>query len=290
MLIFSSSNLTAPIPRGGFHKVMVYNQSVLLKPLEVYVNAIQLMSVLSKLDWDGDITDSMSVTDLDYATECALFPLPEGSPLENDVAVIGLYQAGMAIAQQNAFYQADALLFVDDDVRGMIRFSPRIPRPQIDNALDVDVVGASDSNVTLSSKSGVIYDPKDKKFGITWTFDGVRIRSSEIFTAFMNAFAIAAQHPNHRLDAHVSAAPSVSGDVIFSSWTIQGFESARMSWARLKRALLVIWERIVIDGLEGRPIFEGFEFGLEYKGVKIGAGRLIKIDGAVNGTDATAIA
>ena len=282
----SSSDFTAPLPRPYLNTVLVYNESISLNPLEVYINIMQLMSVLAKLDWDGYVTHGMALTDMTFTTQCSLSPKPDGSLLENDIAVIGLFQVANAIADRNVFYELDAGLFVDNVARGIIQFYPKPPGIE----LDFDFLGANYSNINLNATSGLLYDPKDKRFGITYTFDGVKIKSNDVFTSFLNAFAISAEHPNHLLGAYIPAAPSMTGDVIFSSWTLEGFESAKMSWARLKRALLIIWERIIIGDDGERPRFEGFEFGLEYNGVKIGAGRLLRLDGASIPTDATAIA
>jgi len=81
---------------------------------------------------------------------------------------------------------------------------------------------------------------------------------------------------------------------VLSTWTVGAKDNPRMSWLRLKRAFLLIWERVVIArGGGGRPKpgwFGEFEFEFKYDGVDIGAGRLLRFDAAGNNTHATAAA
>ena len=293
----SLSNLTEPTPRPGFKTKLNFDESVMLNPLEVYANAIELMSVLAKIGWTHFIIRSMAMTGRDYATEVALYPKPRGSSLETDIAVSGLYQACMTIAERKAFYKVHILLLVNDQERGGIIFSPRGPASTTNVTLLADSAEFAHMNATPPAPLPYgwrIHDPKDKKFTITYMFDNVKIGAKEIFTSFLNALAISAQHANTDLEAYVPVAPSADGEVLLSTWTVAGSQDSMMTWARLKRALLVLWERVVFaGGPHDRPIFEGFEFGLEYDRVKIGAGRLWKFDGpkaTANGTDAVAVA
>lgn len=284
----SSTSLAAPEPRPGFKAIFNFDESVILKPLEVFQNAIELMSVLSKVAWNAHIRRSLSMTDERFATECALFNLPAWEGLDNDIAVVGLYQTGVAIAERGSFYKLHVGLFVDGVTRGAIKFYPKEPALATDINLQI---GPSHPNTTVMANSGRIVDPKDSRATIAYHFDGVKIKAKDIFTSFLNALAIAAEHSNSDLNAQIPVAASAAGEVILSTWVQGDTENSKMTWARLKRGLLIVWECLVINGgSDKRPRFEGFEFELEYDGVKIGAGRLLRFDAAANSTHVTAVA
>ena len=51
-----------------------------------------------------------------------------------------------------------------------------------------------------------------------------------------------------------------------------------MTWARLKKAFIMIWQALIIGRHGQKPRFEGFSFGLTYDGKEIGAGRMLRFD------------
>ena len=261
---------------------------------------MQMMSVLAKIGWNGFLTRALILTDEDFVTEIGIYPIPRGSELAADIAVSSLYEIGVAIAEHNKFYQLEAALTVNDVGRALLRISNKTPEAPSNITSVVETMTVNNSVITLMGDRGSVVDPQDNKFIINFTFDGVRLKSRDIFTSFLNAFAISSQHLSTELNAYIPAAPSaiyrggLGGDVILSTWATIGPGDAKMSWARLKRALLLIWSRIVLDGglnIEShRPRFEGFKFTMDHDGRQIGAGALTKIDSASNGTHAVAVA
>ena len=258
---------------------------------------MQLMSVLSRIGWNGRLARSISLTDDEFATVISLDALPKEAQLEVDIAISGLYEIGVAIAERNKFYQLKAGLFVNGVGHAMVRIFRKAPELLSNITSLAENVEISSSNTTLMADRGSVVDPQDEKFVISFIFKGVRLKSKDIFTSFLNAFAISSQHLGSELNAYIPAAPSAyqtGGDVILSSWATIGPGDAIMSWARLKRALLVIWSRVVLDGglnIEShRPRFEGFEFMMDYDGRQIGGGALIKVDSTSNSTHAVAVA
>lgn len=154
---------------------------------------------------------------------------------------------------------------------------------------------ANTTDLLATEYRGFVVDPGDPSFVIRYIFSGNKIGAGDVFTALLNAFAITAQHDSNDLNAFVPAAPSAAGDVlgnvVISTWPLAPKDNPDMSWGHLKRAFLLIWKKMIIDGPgTGRPRFEEFEFGLEYNGAKIGAGVLWKIDKANNSTIGTAVA
>ena len=265
------------------------DEKVSLRPLEVYDNAVHLMKVLASHGWhrmlERPIVMSSSVDP--QAVQVSVYPLMKpGRPtdfLEIDIAVAGLYQAGINIAERNAFYKQDTLMLINDDLRGSVLVYPLHtqgpdfpPPPDFDN-YSPEYVGTGLSSPTFNVDQGRITDPKDKKFSFTFVYDGVKIRSADVFTFF----AITAKNPDILVNAFVPAAPSASGDVILSTWVVgREKEKDLMTWMRLRRALLMTWGRIVKEdgGVGRKPRFEGWTIWMEYDGVQIGAARLLKFD------------
>jgi len=293
----SINNVTAPLPPRGFEAILEFDKNVILRPLEVYLVAIQMMSYIgSNLRWRDLITIPISISASIFTTECNIKPvLNRRNRLSVDMAVQGLYQAGVAIAQDGAFHKLRAGLLIRDNLYGEIQFNPTTNPVESVVKLHVDPVQVNSTTATtVMADRGQVHDPYDTKFVIAYVFNGKPIKSQDVFTSFLNAMAIAAEHDNWGLNAFVPAAPSAAGEVVLSTWTVGAKDNPRMSWLKLKRAFFIIWERLVIArGDGGRPKpggFGEFEFEFLYDGVKIGAGRLWRFDAAGNSTRATAVA
>ena len=231
-----------------------------------------------------------------FTTECEIQPvLNPKNKLRVDMAAQGLLRAGVAIAQDGAFHKLRVRLLIHGELYGVINFDPIThPGESVFN-LPVNSIQASSSNdATVMADRGQIHDPYDPKFTIDYAFNGKTIKSQDDFTSFLNAIAIAAEHDNWDLNAYVPAAPSAAGEVVLSTWTVGAKGNPRMSWLRLKRAFLILWEMVVIArGDGGRPKpggFGEFQFQFQYDGVDIGAGCLLRFDAAGNNTHGTATA
>lgn len=274
-------NVTAPTPRLGFHINFVTNQSQALVPLEVYQNAMQMMYVLAIQPKEGLIERSMGMSDESFKTACGIFPLTD-KPLETNVAVTALYQTALHIATNNAYYGVEAPFSIGSLHVGTVRFftiESAATKPTFVSDARVAAPRPNELYATSRPNQGFIRDDRDPEFLISYAYDGVRMQSKEIFTAFLNALAISSEHENTDLQAGVAAAPSAGGDVILSTWTLGEDEESKMTWQRLKRALLVLWGRLVVGEESERPRFEGLRFGFVFDGVSIGGGALIKIVG-----------
>ena len=286
-------NVTAPTPPLGFSTSLNVKPSIQLKPLDVYICTIELMSLLSALSWDFILPGLVTV-----ASESLVLTIhPVESPATNEsvlpaeYAVLGLYQVGVAIAQGNQFYQLDATISIDSSMVGWFEYRSYTGAPQQSPNSSLQRlsprIGSEVSQ--LYADSGRIFDPDEKNFLLTYQWDGLVIKSQDIFTVLLDGFAIAAKHNGSHLDAHIPAARSASGDIVLSTWTVGDKADPDMSWGRLKRALLLIWDFLIL-GYRGRKArFGGFMFELQYKGKNIGAGRLLKFDTGNVSIGATAV-
>lgn len=241
------------------------------------------MFILASLQWPTILPRSIKMTGPGASTELVLEPshASRDHKLQVQHAVLGLYQAGVAIAQGGKFFQLDALLYVEQCKVGWLEF-----RPSSDVLLGDSNVDHSTASVSLDSHSspttmmetdsGEVIDREDKELVITYKWDGVRIKSQDVFTVLLDALAIAAEHKNSDLDACVPAARSASGDTVMSTWTIGEKGNPHMTWLHLKRVFILLWESVIV-GVEGKKArFEGFLFGINYEGKEIGAGRILR--------------
>lgn len=282
---------TAPTPPPGFSVRLNFNSSVQLRPLEVYIYTMGLLTTLCFSPWTSTITHSLVMSGSDASTEVVLNPLHpfDDSTLEVRHGVLSLYKAGVAIAQGGRFTKLDAPLYVGDLQVGSLEVQPRSILSSINNTTNNNnneqpqpptnpTSPSSNDPATLTTDSGTITDPIDPNFTLTYHWDGIRIKAQDIFTAFLDALATAAEHGNGDPDAHIPAARSAGGDTVLSTWTV----GAGMTWRRLKRALSLVWTVLVTGG---RARFEGLAFEVVYEGVGIGGGRLLRFDGGGGGVD-----
>lgn len=282
-------------------------KDVILRPIEVYVNAVEMMAFLSKMGWNNYIKHSTGISGDHFLTEAAMFPtLPgddEASWLPAKYAISGLYQAGVEIAVTQNFKQSEVGLYFkdakgDEKKYGYLAFRPKKPFQRLlaDSVVETNLTETSyrNDNLATSRQQGNIIDPTDKKFYITYEWHGNKLKSQELFVAFLNALSIASTHDNADTEASVPNAPSAGWEITLSTWLVDGPNAAEMTWARLKRALQLIWG-VAILGVP-KPRFEDLSFELWYdakgrgpsKGEKIGAGRVWKFDetgdGGVSGS------
>ena len=242
------------------------------------------MSIVSVLPWTSTIPIVMEMTGTKVSTEIALNPFPPigASRLQVRYAVIGLNAVGVEIAQKSQFNELDAGFYMWEMEVGWLDIRPKSADGSNSQLL---TFGPNYANATMmvTANSGKIFDPDDSKFALTFTYDGVRIKAQDIFTTVLDSMAIAAEHNNTDTNAYIPAALSASGDTVLSTWTVGERESADMTWARLKTALVMI-SKVMISPQQGqKPRFEGLIFGLEYEGREIGAGRMLRFDQASEG-------
>lgn len=181
----------------------------------------------------------------------------------------------MAIAAGNKFYKLQASIWMEQDNVGLLEC---LPKAQYDTYVDngsVYLEANSSNGLVMAADRGSIVDPDNPSFKIDYVWDNEKLKAPDVFSSFLDALAIAAEYKDNDVVSEVPAAYSASKDVVFTIWT----KGKNLTWAQIKRALLLIWQKIVIE--HQRPRFEGFEFGLEFGGEKIGGGRLLKWPSAI---------
>jgi hypothetical protein len=244
------------------------------------------MSLLSVLGWNNNVQTSLSMSKPRFAITCGIAPLPRGGPLKLQIkhAALGLWQAGMALSQ-NKFYQLYVDLSLQGETVGWVGFAPQKPSSAQNIALTNSTVSSEAiiSNKILTADFGIVVDPAEPEFSISYQFDGIKIKAQDIFTSFLDAMTISAQYDNYTIGAEIHAAKSISGDVVLSTWEIG--DTLGMTRKRLKRALIIIREGLIIGKQHVQPSsFEGTTFRLSLRGKSIGAGRILKFNSVESGT------
>ena len=203
-------------------------------------------------------------------------------------AVLGLYYSGVEIAQKSQFNQLDAALYMGEMEVGWLDIRPKSAE-ESDSQLLASDSDYANGTIMVTADSGRIIDPDDTKFSVTFSYDGVRVKGQDIFTAILDSLAIAAEHNNTDTNAYIPTARSASGDTVLSTWTIGEGENADMTWERLKTALIMLSKLLIKPQQGKKPRFEGLWFELEYDGKRIGAGRMLRFDQDSKGIGGTAV-
>ena len=242
------------------------------------------MSLLANIPWAYTLPGLVMVASEDTSTDLVLEPCqPEDeSRLRVEYAILGLYQAGLAIAQGGKFYELEASIYEGELKVGRLEFRRGQDALQRSSKIHPLILGHT-NDTRINADSGIIRDPDNRKFTLTYQWDGVRIKAQDVFTVILDAYAVAAEHNNTELDASVPAARSASGDTVLSTWTVGNVGNPHMTWARLKKALIIIWDLLIIGAPGRKTRFEGFIFWLQYEGKDIGAGRMLRFDADTEG-------
>lgn len=221
------------------------------------------MVILSNVGWPHRLVKSICVSGSRYKTEACVLPLWPGPTPEDpswipvSFAISGLYEAGVEIANsQRSFYQCDVGLFLinprtwSEHRVGYLELRPKasLQGSQSEANANMTLIEASSSNCSVAATSGQILDKHDLEFRISLNWNSHSIKSQDIFTSFLNALTIASEHDNEELRAYIPNAPAASGDVSLVTWetSANGPGADKLTWERLKRAVQLIWEDIVI--------------------------------------------
>ena len=180
--------------------------------------------------------------------------------LETGHLIIGLYDTIVNAAALSRFCETLASLLLYNRQIATLVIETKRPRM-------LDAGGANDANSTLlqlsSPQSGTMtyptgkfIDPQEPDFSVTFTYDGMRINSKDIFLVVLNAFTIVAQFDPIAPFASLHVA-SPSGDCVID---IVGVED-KVNYSYVTNAL-----RIVIKDIMVRlKRFEEIKIELRYK-------------------------
>ena len=119
-------------------------------------------------------------------------------------------------------------------------------------------------------RSGTVTDSDDPNFKVTYQFEGAKVESAAMFTAFVDAIATTARHGNDEIGGSVN---SYSADRRMAINLFRDVECATFTWGDLKSALALIWRKVIIDyGGPMEPRWEDMTIVILYGDKIIGGG------------------
>ena len=171
-----------------------------LKPLDVFLLAIDSMYEFAGMEWDGVFVGWVRYWADGFAAEIDV----EGSydpssplPLRTSHIVLGLYETILAMSTDVRFSEVTTTMSSQQRQLGILQIR-RLAISSNNNDTLVDV-GSPESETTRSvanGPTGVIVDPDDSRFTISYSYDGGRINSKDMFIAILEALAITAEYSN----------------------------------------------------------------------------------------------
>ena len=260
-----------------------FNEETRLDPAEVYLVIISAMDQLSMQPWSGPVDLSSSSLILSPGQRVALTTFGESQQLQPGHIILALYHIVLRMYDQRpGFYKLSCVVSLrEQNIATIYMFQGRnnhftLAKPE-GTERAVSLVGSIDS---LTEKSGVVIDPKDGLFRIAWTVDGRSIPIQDIFSAAVDGIATAAPDGYTNLCSHATGV-SFSGNVAFH---IGQYSDHNLHCGQISRAFGLLVQLVVKD----QRRFQEMDFTLDYDGVKIGEGYMLKlssVEGHSNSTE-----
>lgn len=266
---------------------------------QVYINTIELMADLASQDWDGELYGPEPLEIYGgprFTTQIFVFPvLPS---IKNKYLVWALYQIGLQLTVRHASQRTEFLAGISLQRQriGFFTYTNRQPglanypansTHLLDGSYPANNTSTTASrqpsdlhvpstNSILRAKYARVVDRDDRKLKIEYEFDGVKIAPARVFSAYMDALAIAAPHNSNEAGATV-AARSADGRVSINVRRNPTYYN--FTWGELVKALSTIWRQVIIryDSLADAR-WEGMSFLIEYNGRLVGEGFLVCYD------------
>lgn len=270
------------------------------------INAIELMYWFTELPFAGKIEASMTMNGPRFTSEINLEVGIRSTPgpIPIEYAVRALYEMSMRMAQEKRYFLQWGRIFVRGTQRGIIQFQQPTDRTDYDYQIrgtepleitnsnnistsEVDTLTESSASAALLAEDdideGKIFDSEDRQLMISFKFVGPRIAGSEVFTSILKALAMATEHRQDEVGASIVtySASLKTSLLIHHQDSPRAHYRQGMTWRVLARALLMIWEQLVMGNMPGRrrrpPRYENLEFEVYRKGEKVGVGDLASV-------------
>lgn len=226
--------------------------------VEEFVNTMEVVARFAQNPWDALLTPiQQKVSSPRFQS---LLQIETGSrEIRNKYLLAALYKAGLSIAgpqrgRHNLYvwiyvgnYQVGSLIYdlkgVEGDAANSTyllidsNFTKIISTSPSRQVSDPAVV----STTRLSARrSGWVSDPDDQRLRIHYEFQGRQLAPTNVFTTFLDAMVTAAQHDGNEPGARLTAF-SANRHVSMRVWSIL------LTWTDLKKALMVLWQFVVVN-------------------------------------------
>lgn len=265
----------------------------------MYTNTLELMVPLALWNWNGGLGFKRLLVCAEPSFTTQIIAPSLVPWIENKHLVWAVYQTGLEIAQRGSGQHSElyAAIILRTRQLGFISYEKIRPRlakysngtlildgshwasnTSTDGSRQRTTPHIPSSSSTVTANHGRVTDQKDKKLKIEYEFDGVKISPAQIFSAYLDALAIAAPHDSDEIGASIA---SWSADRRMSIIVRRNVSYLNFTWGQLIRALWTIWRQVIAryDSPVGdRARWEGMSFLIEYDGKFIGEGFLVCYD------------
>lgn len=272
-----------------------FDEKTQIDPAGVYIDSIRAMFDLSQQPWsDGvDLTNLGLVAVPGGHVSLTLHELAQG--LQPGHIILAIYDTVLRMYnKQPGFYAVNCQIYLRAQGVGNIAMLPsrlqKVPSgSQNDTMAGSEGTEGSLSLVngtgTLTDDSGVIIDPSDPRFSISWTANGKSIPAQDIFSAVVDGIASTAQYEWNQICSYALGV-SFSGNVAFHIGPYSSSEGLLCGWIVKTFSFLVIYV------VRARREFQEIDFTLSWQGQKMGSGYIMKLSSIEshggNGTDGIA--
>ncbi|KAF6218774.1 hypothetical protein HO133_005317 [Letharia lupina] len=274
---FPTLPVYVPIPPAppGYGLDTIWDESKPISPIGVYTAVISLMWELSNQSWTAQI-DPKRPGPVVRALDNRVFAVTtiDGPTLQVGHVVLAYHQTVLDMYKRRpGFFTAITRIMLDGQRIGRAGLLPEPPLLGNPNSTMPDLVNTVNPPLVSSTKSvaensGVVIDPEDPRFSVSWRFDGSSIPAQELYSSVIDGIATVAQYETNARCASVTGV-SFSGNVAFH---VDDYLGAALHCGQISKAFLFI--SVVV--FENRK-FEGVEITLEYDNITIGTGDVFKV-------------
>lgn len=295
----SGSSLSIPQIPPGFSIDIDHHDAISLRPLGLYVTAVEAMFILSLFPWDALAPHPYTFNVQPYQEEIHFEPISEDQPtkLRHSHMVIGLYVTVLGTAERfgHGFIAETTTLKLWDHPIGICTIYP-LPSAAYDvSIVNVSLLNASngdngstfsdvglkaESPITLTtsvpnpgSDSGSFQDPDDPRVRVHWRYRFLPLASRDVFLAILDGLTLAAREDTNDLCRELTAfSETPQRKVAISVSAIRGTQVALdLTYRHAARTLLLISRLMVRLGKYVEMIF-----WVEFNGARFAFGDVMR--------------
>ena len=265
-----------------------------LQPLGVYLVVMHVMFGLGLQQWSGSVDLSRLTITTSPESHVMLSIFSDSPELQPGHIIIALYNTVSTMyAQRPGFDKLNCGIFLRKRRIGLFYMTPTSPRPVLSGSQDdtvyewdgiEGVVSVVNNTSILKANSGVVIDPADTRFRISWSSDGNFIPVQEMLSSIIDGMATTAQYDYDGPCSYITGV-SFSGNVAFH---INGCSGQTLLCRRISKAYILLVALVIVKERQ----FREMEMTLYFDGETIGEGYVLKISSVEghgsNGTGRTA--
>ena len=276
--------ISAPPPPFGFRTEIHYNSDHhLINPISLYVCAIQALVTWSEAPWDSIIPNALVllIPELNVGMNVVTTaPIGAVSELRLSFVLLGLVQTVRKMTEENRFEAVEVDLYKGDVGTGVLSVYPPRREGSRSGSSRRDLSAPNVVNSSLSTHghgysghghgySGHFVHPQFPWLILDWTFDGRRIRASEIFTTIIDAIICTADEPASAERSYIHGVSQL-GDTAMNLHGVNGFPLSNQG---IRKILLMVAKEAFVR--ERR--FEEMDFTFSERGRVSAEGFFIKM-------------